>query len=402
MSFRFVYRAPRAVPYWNPVTYRRILQSVLLNRIVHGPSLLHLRSLIIEALNVENAFLCGSGSLALEIALRACGVSPGDEVIIPTFCCTSVVPPVISVGAVPVLADIGEELNVTAETVEAVLSKKTKAVIVPHLFGNPVDIPAIIELAVAKDIRIIDDAAQALGATVNSEHVGTFGNAGILSFGSEKVCFGIGGGVVISRDQTIFERCTRIHLTSPQRSRLLRNLFSTVIRRRWRRWTRGVQMVLSRIKPTSPDSPPEPYRLEKMANLSAAVAHSLVDTLTENIAARRLRVRAYQELLGSHDRLKLVSHRSGSACLSQVVRVLSRRSDDLATHAIEALNDAGYEVQGSYIPIHLLQRYEHLARKPLRFAERVWADLIELPCEPSVSFEDLERIAGIVKDVVKN
>ena len=82
---------------------------------------------------------------------------------------------------------------------------------------------------------------------------------------------------------------------------------------------------------------------------------SLLEKLDKNIEARRARVRAYQELLGSDPRLKLISHQSGSACLNQVVRVLpGADDDDRSTRLIEALREAGYEVQGSYVPIHLL------------------------------------------------
>ena len=138
-----------------------------------------------------------------------------------------------------------------------------------------------------------------------------------------------------------------------------------------------------------------------MANLNAAVALSLMQTLGENIAARRARVRAYRDLLGDDERLELIQHRSGSACLTQVVRLLpARRGDDPASDLIEALGRVGYEVQGSYIPIHLLSAYERFVRTPLPRAERVWADLIELPCEPGVSFDDVERIAAIVKRVL--
>ena len=144
--------------------------------------------------------------MALEIALRACGVREGGEVVIPTFCCTSVVPPILAVGAQPVLADVGEELNITAKTIEAALTDRTTAIIVPHLFGNPADIDAIVDLARPKNIRVIDDAAQALGATIDGRPVGSFGNAGILSFGSEKVCSGLGGGVIVSRQEKQSQR----------------------------------------------------------------------------------------------------------------------------------------------------------------------------------------------------
>jgi dTDP-4-amino-4,6-dideoxygalactose transaminase len=307
------------------------------------------------------------------------------------------------VGALPVLADVGEDLSITAEIVEPVLTDKTKAIIVPHLFGNPADIRAIIELARGRAIRVIDDAAQALGATMDDQPVGRLGDAGILSFGSEKVCFGLGGGIVVSRNKDFLNGSSKIDLAPAELSPAVRNFLSTMIWRRWRRWTFPVQAALSRAKTTTPDSPPIPYRKEIMANLIAAVALSLMQTLPENIAARRARVQAYQDLLGTQERLEFIPHRSGSACLTQGIRLLPKhRGNDLAARLIQVLGSAGYEVQGSYVPIHLLSHYETWARGRLPRSERVWADLIELPCEPEVSFDHVERIASIIKRVLNS
>ena len=392
-------RVPLAVPYWNGETYRGILRSLLSGATVEGDDLQRLRSLVIETFGVEEAVLCGSGSLALEMALRACGVGRGDEVVIPTFCCTAVVPPILAVGAVPVLADVGAELNVTAETVDATLTKRTKAIIVPHLFGNPAEIGAIIDLAHARNIRVIDDAAQALGATINGRPAGSFGDAGILSFGSEKICSGLDGGAVVYRNKELLSGARALELARPEVFNSLRTLVSTMICRRWRRWTLP---LLSRFRDgAAPDSPPAHYRKETMANLSAAVALSLMRTLRENVATRRARVDAYRELLGNDGRLELVPHRRGSACLTQVVRILpKRRGEDSASEIIQALGSAGFEIQGSYVPIHLLSRYRQWFRGPLAHTERVWADLIELPCEPSVSFAHVDRIAALVTRVL--
>jgi dTDP-4-amino-4,6-dideoxygalactose transaminase len=388
-------RVPLAVPYWSGATYRGILRSLLSGAVVQGPDLQRLQSSLIATLGVEDAVLCGSGSLALEISLRACGVGRGDEVVIPTFCCTAVVPPVLAVGAVPVLADVGAELNITAETVEAALTKKTKAIIVPHLFGNPADIGAIVDLARGRIIRVIDDAAQALGATIDGRPVGSFGDVGILSFGSEKICSGLGGGVAVSRYKKILNGGVRIDLPAARWFPSLRALWATLFCRRWRRWT---LLLLSRMSASGPDAPPIPYRRETMANINAAVAVSLMQTLSENIAARRARVDAYRELLGTEKGLALIPHRRGSACLTQVVRVLpKRRGEDSASEIVQALCRAGYEVQGSYVPIHTLSGYQQFVRRSLTHAERVWAELIELPCEPDVSFENVGRIAAIVK-----
>ncbi|MGH7766457.1 MAG: DegT/DnrJ/EryC1/StrS family aminotransferase [Candidatus Binatia bacterium] len=392
----YPYRVPLARPYWTGATYRAIARAFFSGGVRVGLEVFELQSSIIKELGVEDAILCGSGSLALEIVLQTCGVEPGDEVIIPTFCCTAVVPPILAAGAIPVLADVGEELNITAETVEAALTEKTGAIIVPHLFGNPADIGAIVTLARRKNIRVIEDAAQALGATVDGRAAGGFGDAGILSFGNEKVCSGIGGGVGVSKKEAMLGD---IYLGVPGIFRAVRGLLSTLICRRWRRWTYPAETLFAQ---SNPDSPPDPYRQETMANLNAAVALTLIQSLRENIAARRERVRAYQEFLGGENRLELIRHRAGSACLTQVVRFFPRsRGDDPAARVIVALRRHGYEVQGSYVPIHLFSLYEKFARIPLPRAEAVWADLVELPCEPDVRLDDVEQIAHILKQAVR-
>jgi dTDP-4-amino-4,6-dideoxygalactose transaminase len=337
--------------------------------------------------------------LALELALRACEIRKGDEVVIPTFCCSAVVPPILAVGATAVLADVGDELNITAATVEAVLTKKTRAIIVPHLFGNPAEIDAIIDLVRDKNIHVIDDAAQALGATIEGKPVGSFGDAGVLSFGSEKACFGLGGGVLISQNKTLPGEFPP-RLSRPQLLPTIRNLIATVIWRRWRGWSLPVRKILMKEKSRSPDDAPVAYLKESMANLNAAVATTLVRSLTENIAARRARVRAYDELLGDVEQLTLIPHHIGSACLTQVIRMPPKhRDDDESSRLISALNFAGYEVQGSYVPIHFLSQFIQCVWDRLPNAERVWADLVELPCEPNVSLDDVEQIAAIVKNV---
>jgi dTDP-3-amino-2,3,6-trideoxy-4-keto-D-glucose/dTDP-3-amino-3,4,6-trideoxy-alpha-D-glucose/dTDP-2,6-dideoxy-D-kanosamine transaminase len=182
-----------------------MIRCLLSGQAIVGSDLAELNSWIAEELGVQDAILCGSGSLALELALRSCDVKSGDEVVVPTFCCTTIISPILAVGASPVLADVGDDLNLTAATVEPSLSKRTRAIIVPHLFGNPAEIDSIIDLTRGRDIRVIDDAAQALGATLDGRKLGTFGDAGILSFGNEKVCSGLGGGVLVSRKREVLK-----------------------------------------------------------------------------------------------------------------------------------------------------------------------------------------------------
>jgi dTDP-4-amino-4,6-dideoxygalactose transaminase len=127
------YYVPLARPFWSRETFRAIIRCLLSGQVIIGPDLVELKSRISEELAIQDAVLCGSGSLALELALRSCDVKSGDEVVVPTFCCTRVISPILAVGALPVLADVGDDLNLTAKTVEPALSKRTRAIIVPHL-----------------------------------------------------------------------------------------------------------------------------------------------------------------------------------------------------------------------------------------------------------------------------
>jgi dTDP-4-amino-4,6-dideoxygalactose transaminase len=271
----------------------------------------------------------------------------------------------------------------------------------PHLFGNPAEIEAIVHIAREKNIRVIDDAAQAFGATIDGRLAGSFGDIGILSFGAEKVCFGLGGGALLSKRGEVVGFGTSVNLLRPRLAPTLRMLVSTLFWRRWRRWTSPLQELLSRADAVGPETQPVHYRSERMANLNAGVALSLARSLNENIEARRVRARAYRELLGDTHGLELIPHRPGSACLAQVVRVVrQRRNEDRSVTVIEALRRAGYEVQGSYVPLHRLPHWSMCVWENLSYADRVWSDLIELPCEPSVSIEDVKQMATVVKTIV--
>ena len=394
-------RIPLAVPYWTGGTYRASLRSIFSGAVIDGADAAALRCALLDQLGIADAVLCGSGSLALEIALRVCGVRQDDEVVIPTFCCSAVVLPIRALNAIPVLADIGAELNLTADTVAPVLTKKTKAVVVPHLFGNPAEIGVIVELAREKNISVIDDAAQALGATIDGVPVGSFGEAGILSFGAEKVCFGVGGGAVIFRKSCPPSEDPTFNLTAPALSATLRHFSSTLVWRRWRRWTYPLDDLLSGDVSRDPQAPAQSYRKEHLANLNAAVALTLVQSLPENIVARRVRARAYRELLADQPALELIPHRPGSACLTQVARLKKKGPrEDFSVAVIARLKNAGYEVQGSYVPIHLLGNFDKCVWDRLPYADRVWSDLIELPCEPDVSLDEVEKISALIKAAV--
>lgn len=148
-----------------------------------------------------------NGSLALELALRAFGIGPGDEVIVTprTFVASAFC--AMLVGATPVFADVDPDSgNLTAETIEAVLTERTKAVIPVHLAGWPADMEPIMALARARGLKVIEDCAQAVGAEIGGRPIGSFGDAAAFSFCQDKIISTGGeGGYTSFKDRSAWE-----------------------------------------------------------------------------------------------------------------------------------------------------------------------------------------------------
>lgn len=158
-------------------------------------------------LGVDRTLAVANGTVALEIALRTFGIGPGDEVIVPSRTFIATAGAVVAVGATPVVADIDPHTNcVTPLTVAEVLSPRTKAVIPVHLGGYPADVAAIKGLAAQVGAVVIEDCAQAHGATINGRPVGTIGDAGCFSFCQDKILPLGEGGLVCFADPAAHER----------------------------------------------------------------------------------------------------------------------------------------------------------------------------------------------------
>lgn len=149
---------------------------------------------------------CGSGTAALMFALLALDIGRGDEVILPTYVCRSVVDAVQTVGAIPVLCDVGENWNMTEETINKHISTRTKAIIVVHIFGIAADVISFLNFG----LPIIEDCCQAFGTKSNGKIVGTIGTLGVYSFHATK-CLTTGeGGAVIANNIELITKIRRL------------------------------------------------------------------------------------------------------------------------------------------------------------------------------------------------
>jgi perosamine synthetase len=154
-----------------------------------------------ELLGAKHARACASGSAAIHIAIAAINPEPGDEIITTSITDMGALTPIIYQGAIPVFADVDPlTYNVTAATIAAKISPKTKAIIVTHLFGNPAPMNEIMDVANRAGIPVIEDSAQAMMATLDGKSIGTIGAIGCFSLQQGKHITTGEGGVVVTND----------------------------------------------------------------------------------------------------------------------------------------------------------------------------------------------------------
>jgi dTDP-4-amino-4,6-dideoxygalactose transaminase len=177
---------------------RRVLAS---GEFVLGPETAAFESEIAERVGTRFAVGVGSGSEALELALRALGAGPGDEVVTSAFTHFATVEAILRVGARPVFADIEPEgFGIDPSGVEAALTGRTRAVVPVHLFGRCADVARVREVAEAAGIPVVEDAAQAFGAARSGQRAGAFGRLGCFSFYPSKVLGALGDAGMLTTD----------------------------------------------------------------------------------------------------------------------------------------------------------------------------------------------------------
>lgn len=162
--------------------------------------------------NVKYGIAVMNGTVALEVALKACKIGEGDEVIIPDYTFAATATSVLSVNAIPVFVDIDPDtFCIDPNKIIEAVTPKTKAIIAVHLGGQPADLDAIIQIAKKEKLYVIEDAAQAHFAEWNFQKVGSFGHIATFSFQSSKNITSGEGGIVITNDEELAKRCWAYH-----------------------------------------------------------------------------------------------------------------------------------------------------------------------------------------------
>ena len=301
-----------------------------------------------DYLNIQHAVATNSGTSALHLALLALEVGPGDEVVIPSYVCCALLNAVNYTGATPVLADIcPDTYNLDAADVKKRLSGRTKAIIVPHLFGMAADLNPLLKL----DVPIIEDCAQAVGSVYAQRPVGTFGVAAIYSFYATKVMTTGEGGMVVSNAKDIADRIRDLKTYDQKDDYKIRFNY-------------------------------------KMTDIQAALGLAQLERLDSIIRRRRAIAEQYTRFFKTLD-LNLPPDDSGHLFFRYV---LGLNTDSLSWINILSGKGIGCD-RPIYLPLH-----RQIKLKGYPVTEKAWKNSLSIPIYPSLTDDEVTRVIDAVLD----
>jgi perosamine synthetase len=333
-----------------------------------GPFVRRFEEAFAVAMGCEYAVACSSGTAALHLALAAIGIAEGDEVIIPTFTMVATANAVRFLGATPVLVDAEPGTgNLDPAALEAKVTPRTRAIVPVHIYGHPVDMDAVQEVADRHGLIVVEDAAEAHGAQYRGRPVGSLGRAAAFSFFANKVLTTGEGGMVTTDDAEVAAR-----------ARELRDLSFSAERHFWHR------------------SVAFNYR---MTNLQAAIGLAQTERLTDLVERRRANGARYRAALQGVPGLHLQPEKDD---VCSVVWMVGLTVDDdfgcTRDELRERLAARGIETRTYFVPMHLQPAYFRAHRgEQYPVAEELGRTGLYLPSGPDLTDDDIAYVAREVR-----
>ena len=314
---------------------------------------------------VEHGVAVANGTDALRIALQACGVGPGDEVIAPSFTATATIAAICQSRATPVFADIDlDTYTLDPQQVKAALTPRTRAIVAVHLYGHPAPLAELQAIAHQAGLQLIEDCAQAHGATWAGKSVGSIGVAAAFSFYPTKNLAALGdAGMVVTGDAHAAEQ-----------ARLLR-MYG------WR------QRYVSDIEGWN----------SRMDELQAAILRVKLRQLSQDNARRRHIAQIYLTQWAGLPMALPVTRAECTHVYHQFV-IRSDQREALASH----LKQHQIATAVHYpVPVHLQPAYARHVRGPLPASEHAAREVLSLPAYPQLADAQIERVATAVREFFK-
>lgn len=322
-----------------------------------------------EFCGVRHGVSCTNGTVALHLALLALGIGPGDEVIVPTLTFVATANAVRYCGATPVFVDCEPDTwNIDPALIEARITPRTKAIIVVHLYGHPVDMDAVNSIARRHDLFVIEDAAEAHGAIYKGRMVGSMGDIATFSFFGNKVISTGEGGMIVTNDE---------HLAKPMRQ--LKDQGMDPNRRYW--------------------YPVVGYNY-RMTNVAAAIGLAQVEKIEWHIRRRIEVARWYQENLRAVPGVSWQVEKPQVRHVFQFFTIVLNSDFPLGRDGVIAhFASRGIEGRPVVYPMHTLPPYRDLVRgQTFPIAERIACQGINLPTFAGLNRADVDYVCECLSE----
>jgi dTDP-4-amino-4,6-dideoxygalactose transaminase len=334
-------------------------------------------------IGARHAIAVTNGTASLHLALRALGIGPGDEVIVPSLTFVATSNAILYVGARPVFADITsqDDLNISPESIEQLITSRTRAIMVMHYGGYPCDMPAIVEISRRHNLSIIEDAAHAPGAEIQGRKIGTWGHIASFSFFPNKNMTTAEGGMLITDDEVM-----------AQKMRTLRSHGMTTLtwdRHRGHAWSYDVIDLGYN------------YRIDE---IRSAIGREQIKKLEQGNALRREWSDLYRQLLQRKvPEVQTPFSNAPWVTSAHILPVLLPEGTNRLRFA-EVMKANQVQTSLHYPPIHQFEYYRTNGLSPevpLPKTENVASREVTLPLYPTLQPEDIEYVVFAVQLALK-
>ena len=315
-----------------------------------------------------HAIAVSNGTVALQLALTTLGIGLGDEVIVPNFTFGASINAIIHSGATPVLADVEKDTwTIDLDELKKLITTKTRAIMPVHIYGQPARLDEIKEIAAAKGIFVIEDCAEALGATYKNRRVGLDGDCTCFSFFANKSITTGEGGMVVFKNPEMAQkaRVLRDHGMSPQK-------------RYWHDYA-GFNF--------------------RMTNMQAAIGVAQIGRIEELLDRKKLIFQAYDSLLAGHEGVSLLPKNDWSENSYWLYTViLDGYEGDIRDRLISNLGYRGIDARPGFYPMHQMDPYREFGRGTYPVSSYLSANSVSLPSSFGLSDEEITHIIEIFID----
>lgn len=349
-----------------------------------GPELAAFESAFAAYHSVPHAIAVSSGTAGLHMALLTLGIGEGDEVIVPSFAFVAVANAVLSVRATPVFADIDPiTFNLTAATVACVLTPRTRAILVVHTFGVPAEMATLRALATRHGLVLIEDACEAIGATIKNRRVGSFGDLAVFGFYPNKQLTTGEGGAILAHTQAHADRLRSLR-NQGRAARL--DPFGAAGPQNSAGWLDHAEIGYN-------------YRLSEIA---CALGRVQLSRIAEILTLRRAVAERYEELLSGIPCIFLPPLTIPDGAISWFVYVI-RVSEETSRDQVQAsLAERGIATGRYFAPIHLQPAWQNHPSAAIRLplTESIAPLTLALPFFNRIRAEQQKQVASALRDAI--